>query len=99
MNKLGHVDPSPDEQTIRSQVLPHYLNISNNDSGRIALKRIGLKSLGWSEEEIELECTPKEISREEVLQAVGEMAAREQRKLRREYLKEKRSRKSLEGIS
>lgn len=81
------------EDIERRKLLEYYLSISNNDTGRKAEKWIGLRSFGWSEQEIEDACRPKDISEEEVLQAVSEMSARELRKLRREYLQEKRTRR------
>lgn len=65
----------------RRRELFRYLDIPNTDQANISRKWYGLRTMGWTEEQCELECRPKQINIEEELKSVREASRKEQKEL------------------
>ena len=61
----------------------HYANLTNNDHSTRTQKWIGLRSLGFSDEECRKMCEPEPIDDEEVKERVKDLNIAHQRELRK----------------
>jgi hypothetical protein len=78
MIKTEYLTENPDWQEFQEHVrlYRYYTELPNNQIFQ-AEKRLGLKSLGKSDEEVERLCKPKGIDMEEVMRDIKETSKRE----------------------
>ena len=82
LNELTNRDAA--KMMEEARIIRRYLQMPNTDHATIAEKWQGLRAWGYSVQEADRLCEPKEIDREQVLRDVAEICKRELRMLRKE---------------
>jgi len=92
-------DPEPNWEEFQDRVrlYHYYANLPNTQLHR-SEKWIGLKSLGYSNQECKKMCKPRETDMEEVLREVSAISRRELRSLVRKDREERAAEKSTKCI-